>query len=582
VDSKISYIYRSDESEKDELAFEYDAMGNRIAKHVYSDNSFTFEALVKSTYYVRDASGNVMGTYEHTPDHTLNLPTVTFTCTERPIYGSSRVDMLGSSYILRQRNVRDTNPVRNETGDVTQVVYTVATENLPEGQAVRLLGNKQYEIANHLGNVLVVVSDIKLIVQDAGTITGYEAQIISATDYSPFLAALSICDSEWLAMPTLSVLGGVRFAPVVHEHAYFAPVEGWAVLEGRTYTAESGYRYGFNGMEKDSENFEGAYDFGARILDARLGRFLSIDPIAKESPWSGTYAYAANKPIFMIDIDGLKGILYIQVLLDAEGNPVIDKKTMKAVKKDLDKTYKDLGVDLKVEMYYSNTIMTKDEFNKREGADATDSYIIVGKWTQLLNVVKDNKERGWDNVMVTTGAYGKGDPRSFNGTSTSTDQYFAVVDADNCKKIGVNENFTDVVNKISVTIQHESLHPKNRNHPGMCSYNSGEAVFVDKGTTDHVPGTIMAAEPSTTQVYDMYMVTELRKIHGTSSSANVCVEDSPLMRSTVYANFQKANPSMGADAVKAAVDKITTWVKPTYIQPKYQNSDKKKIANAKQ
>lgn len=109
VDSKISRIIRTDNSEKKSLEFEYDASGNRIAKHVYEDNSFTFESLVKSTYYVRDASGNVMGTYEHTPDHTpdhtLNPPTVEFTCTERPIYGSSRLGM-----------------------DVTQVVYTTATE----------------------------------------------------------------------------------------------------------------------------------------------------------------------------------------------------------------------------------------------------------------------------------------------------------------------------------------------------------------------------------------------------------------------------------------------------------------------
>jgi hypothetical protein len=93
------------------------------------------------------------GTYEHTPDHTLDPPTVTFTCTERPIYGSSRVGMLGSSYILRQRNVRDTNPVRNETGDVTQVVYIASNEPSPNGHAIRLLGNKQYEVSNHIEEV---------------------------------------------------------------------------------------------------------------------------------------------------------------------------------------------------------------------------------------------------------------------------------------------------------------------------------------------------------------------------------------------------------------------------------------------
>ncbi|GAL83811.1 RHS repeat-associated core domain-containing protein [Sporocytophaga myxococcoides] len=43
------------------------------------------------------------------------------------------------------------------------------------------------------------------------------------------------------------------------------------------------YRYGFNGKEMDNEmhNVAGAeYDYGARIYDARIGRFLSTDPLA--------------------------------------------------------------------------------------------------------------------------------------------------------------------------------------------------------------------------------------------------------------------------------------------------------------
>jgi len=42
------------------LIFDYDAMGNRIAKHVLDQN---FD-LVKSTFYVLDATGNVMATYD--------------------------------------------------------------------------------------------------------------------------------------------------------------------------------------------------------------------------------------------------------------------------------------------------------------------------------------------------------------------------------------------------------------------------------------------------------------------------------------------------------------------------------------
>jgi RHS repeat-associated protein len=67
------------------------------------------------------------------------------------------------------------------------------------------------------------------------------------------------------------------------------------------------YRYGFNGMEKDDEmhNQGGtSYDFGARQYDARLGRWLSIDPLAVKYPDLSPYSFVANDPVSKIDPDG--------------------------------------------------------------------------------------------------------------------------------------------------------------------------------------------------------------------------------------------------------------------------------------
>ena len=61
-----------------------------------------------------------------------------------------------------------------------------------------------------------------------------------------------------------------------------------------------------NGMEKDDE-IKGAgnsYDFGARILDPRLGRWLSVDPKFRLSPQNSPYCFGANNPIYYIDADG--------------------------------------------------------------------------------------------------------------------------------------------------------------------------------------------------------------------------------------------------------------------------------------
>ena len=48
----------------------------------------------------------------------------------------------------------------------------------------------------------------------------------------------------------------------------------------RTWSSDSvSYRYGFSGMEMDNEikGDGNSYDFGARLYDSRLGRWLAVD-----------------------------------------------------------------------------------------------------------------------------------------------------------------------------------------------------------------------------------------------------------------------------------------------------------------
>lgn len=67
-----------------------------------------------------------------------------------------------------------------------------------------------------------------------------------------------------------------------------------------------GYRFGFNGMEKDDEikTNGNSYTTPFRMLDPRLGgRWWSTDPIVK--PWESPYAGFANNPIYYSDPSGL-------------------------------------------------------------------------------------------------------------------------------------------------------------------------------------------------------------------------------------------------------------------------------------
>jgi len=117
-----------------------------------------------------------------------------------------------------------------------------------------------------LGNVLATVSDKKIQYSvDETTVEYYNADVISAQDYYPF----------GMLMP------------------------------GRKYSiANTNYRYGFNGKENDNDAGEGIQDYGLRIYDGRLGRFLSVDPLGHQFPWNSVYSYAEGDPVNYIDLDG--------------------------------------------------------------------------------------------------------------------------------------------------------------------------------------------------------------------------------------------------------------------------------------
>ena len=72
-------------------------------------------------------------------------------------------------------------------------------------------------------------------------------------------------------------------------------------LDGRTVSG--GYRFGYQGSEKDNE-FKGngnSYTTEFRQLDPRLGRWLSVDPKKSKTPWESTYVSMGNKPITFCD-----------------------------------------------------------------------------------------------------------------------------------------------------------------------------------------------------------------------------------------------------------------------------------------
>jgi RHS repeat-associated protein len=315
------------------IYYYYDAAGNRIGKKTTRGDT----SKISYTWYVRDASGNVMATYTATEDSSAALSAADLHIGEKHIYGSSRLGILNANY----------------STDASADGLNVYTS--PWGGIVLsgITGNKQYELTNHLGNVLATISDKKIgvsLASDSSLTDHYEADVLTAQDYYPFGMIMPGRMFTALTVPGGSVTGGTT-----QVNGYALPVD--LTLNSRTgdkpseYVAtqyidltegfESGdstdmltayiadtsyagtgnggsdadgvagggkYRYGFNGKEQDNEvkGVGDQIDYGKRIYDPRIGKFLSVDLLYRKYPELTPYQFAGNEPISNVDVDGLE------------------------------------------------------------------------------------------------------------------------------------------------------------------------------------------------------------------------------------------------------------------------------------
>jgi len=138
IDWNVIGKVRSVQTPNNMLNFAYNPFGQRQIKRTDND----------STYYVHDATGNVMGIY------LKDYPAIT--TIERPIYGSSRLGIMNKAVVF------------NLTGSL------VSKSN-------STIGIKEYELSDHLGNVSLVVLDRKNCNNSV-----IKPVVKSYTDYYPF------------------------------------------------------------------------------------------------------------------------------------------------------------------------------------------------------------------------------------------------------------------------------------------------------------------------------------------------------------------------------------------------------------
>ncbi|MBP7809091.1 MAG: hypothetical protein KA163_07355, partial [Bacteroidia bacterium] len=197
-----------------DIEYQYNGLRQRVVKIVKPRNStnkqlMTFENWTY-TYYNYDASGNVMATYDRasTPVPSSTTYKDALTLSEHDIYGSARLalakptDVVEWAYTFTPcftfggcRTIA--------TGPTSPLASTAA------GLHERKLGYKEFELNNHLGNVIAVVSDRKVQV---GQCAAYQRVFDDGdlTGVYPDVAITSIENGMLKVIPQ-SIYAGVNF-----------------------------------------------------------------------------------------------------------------------------------------------------------------------------------------------------------------------------------------------------------------------------------------------------------------------------------------------------------------------------------
>jgi RHS repeat-associated protein len=224
------------------LEFRYDGNRQRIEKILKPSTS---PSTWQYRYYVRDPHGNPLATYLQRQLSDGGSVTTETTLEDIVISAENRIGILRRDLVL----------------------HTGVSPN--PGPFIRRTGARRYELVDNLGSVRVLIADRRkgLDANADGQVDTYGTLRLATFDYYPF---------------GLSVPG--RFDDTLS------------------------YRYGFDGAERDDEiaGQGRVYDFGARMYDASVGRFLSIDPLGKDHPEYSPYLFAGNKPIWATDAFGME------------------------------------------------------------------------------------------------------------------------------------------------------------------------------------------------------------------------------------------------------------------------------------
>ena len=359
-------------------ALSYDGL-NRLSGSVHYQGGTAWTALAGNNAYdekglTYDRNGNIL-TLTRTG---VSASTLAYTYTGNRLTGLTKNGVTGTySHDPNGNMINDSRKSLNFEYNILNLLAVVKTGTTLKASYTYLADGTKLRVADASGNGFYYLGSLTYVKNSAGI------QLEGATTASGrVLVGTGSRTGNDIRYFLTDHLGSVRSivdqTGTVKERNDYYPF-------GTRYSQSGGNvdptnRLKYNGKEEQTTGNLGYLDYGARMYDAELGRWFSVDPMAESYYSLSSYNYCANSPILFIDPDGQA----MDWFVDADGSLYYDPFMKKGDESKLGDSWSWLGEngmfgtpDRNILNKYSNRISKK-------GFSTKEMYIAgTGEWRKV-------------------------------------------------------------------------------------------------------------------------------------------------------------------------------------------------------
>ncbi len=297
----------------------YDKQGRLISSSLYSGTSTTAQTSYTERGITYDKNGNINSLQRYASalqdNYSYNysgnkITSITGTDNGTAIASATySYDSNGNATTDGLKNLQISYNILNLPQKVSQSGTTKATYTW-------FADGSKYTALDNAGNGYCYIGSL---IYNTSTNT---AATLESTDFSQGRIALNN-NTQTIHYHHKDHLGSVRAitnggGTVIEQNAYY-PFGGRHTF-GQSYAQTTTNRYKFNGKEEQTIGNLDLLDYGARMYDAKIARWLVQDPLAEKYYSFSAYNYCVNNPVMFVDPYGKDWYSYEQIILDEDNH----------------------------------------------------------------------------------------------------------------------------------------------------------------------------------------------------------------------------------------------------------------------